>query len=209
MSIHRYILVSSLLAATLIALPTMGSAAVDPSPNGCRQLPSAPINGKGVDERLSVKLKELTACKIEPGLLAKSKASAPAGLTNEGQASYGRRFARRHSGSLPGLPRRRIEEGASLRAPAAPRAPRGACEQHLRDHVQEQLHALPQVQYADRGMDDSSWRGKVTAPLKPRGLAPGPAIDKPSFTFPLKHPSTQGAHGRDGPPSARSRARLV
>jgi len=35
MSIHRYILVSSLLAATLIALPTMGSAAVDPSPNGC------------------------------------------------------------------------------------------------------------------------------------------------------------------------------
>jgi len=43
------------------------------------------INGKGVDERLSVKLKELTACKIEPGLLAKSKASAPAGLTMKGK----------------------------------------------------------------------------------------------------------------------------
>ena len=84
MSIHRYILASSLLAATLIALPTMGSAAVDPSPNGCVSC-HVLDKSKGVDERLSVMLQEWTAGKIEPGLLAKSKASAPAGLTLKGK----------------------------------------------------------------------------------------------------------------------------
>jgi hypothetical protein len=84
MSIHRYILASSLLAATLVALPTMGSAAVDPSPNGCVSC-HVLDKSKGVDERLSVMLKEWTAGKIEPGLLAKSKASAPAGLTLKGK----------------------------------------------------------------------------------------------------------------------------
>lgn len=84
MSIHRYILASSLLAATLIALPTMGSAAVDPSPNGCVSC-HVLDKSKGVDERLSVKLKEWTAGKIEPGLLAQSKASSPTGLTLKGK----------------------------------------------------------------------------------------------------------------------------
>ena len=84
MSIHRYLLASSLLAATLVAIPTMGSAAVDPSPNGCVSC-HVLDKSKGVDERLSVKLQEWTAGKIEPGLLAQSKASSPAGLTLKGK----------------------------------------------------------------------------------------------------------------------------
>ena len=40
---------------------------------------------KGKDERLSVALTQWTAGKIEPGLLAKSKASSPAGLTLKGK----------------------------------------------------------------------------------------------------------------------------
>jgi len=84
MSIRRYILASSVLASTLVAMPTMGRAAVDPSPNGCVSC-HVLDNSKGVDERLSVKLKEWTAGKIEPGLLAKSKASSPAGLTLKGK----------------------------------------------------------------------------------------------------------------------------
>ncbi len=84
MSIRRYILASSVLASTLVAMPTMGSAAVDPSPNGCVSC-HVLDNSKGVDERLSVKLKEWTAGKIEPGLLAQSKASSPAGLTLKGK----------------------------------------------------------------------------------------------------------------------------
>ena len=84
MSIHRYILASSLLAATLISLPTLGSAAVDPSPNGCVSC-HVLDKSKGADERLSVKLKEWTAGKIEPGLLAKSKAASPTGLALKGK----------------------------------------------------------------------------------------------------------------------------
>jgi len=56
MSIHRYILASSLLAATLVAMPTMGRAAVDPSPNGCVSC-HVLDQAKGVDERLGVLLK--------------------------------------------------------------------------------------------------------------------------------------------------------
>ena len=40
---------------------------------------------KGTDNRLSVALKEWTAGKVEPGLLAKSKASAPSGLALKGK----------------------------------------------------------------------------------------------------------------------------
>ena len=35
MSVHRYLLASTLLATTLLALPIVSRAAVDPSPNGC------------------------------------------------------------------------------------------------------------------------------------------------------------------------------
>ena len=84
MSIHRKVLAASVLAATLVALPTMGLAAVDPYPSGCVSC-HVLDKGKNVDNRLSVALKEWTAGKIESGLLATSKAAAPAGLTLKGK----------------------------------------------------------------------------------------------------------------------------
>jgi hypothetical protein len=85
MSIHsRKILAASLLVTTLCILPTIGSTAVDPYPNGCVSC-HVVDKAKGKDQRLSVALKQWTAGKIEPGLLAKGKASAPAGLTLKGK----------------------------------------------------------------------------------------------------------------------------
>ena len=81
MSIHsRKILAASLLVTGLYVLPSIGNTAVDPYPNGCVSC-HVLDKSKGKDERLSVALNQWTAGKIEPGLLAKSKASAPAGLT--------------------------------------------------------------------------------------------------------------------------------
>ena len=84
MNFHRKVLAASVLATTLVALPTMGLAAVDPYPNGCVSC-HVLDKDKSVDTRLSVGLKEWTAGKIEPGLLAKSKASSPTGLTLKGK----------------------------------------------------------------------------------------------------------------------------
>ncbi len=85
MSNHpRKILAASLLFTTLFVLPTIGSAAVDPYPNGCISC-HVVDKAKGKDQRLSVALTQWTAGKIEPGLLAKSKASSPAGLTLKGK----------------------------------------------------------------------------------------------------------------------------
>jgi formate-dependent nitrite reductase cytochrome c552 subunit len=84
MKIHRTVLAASVLATTLVTLPAMGLAAVDPYPTGCVSC-HALDKAKGTDERLSLVLKEWTAGKIEPGLLAKSKASAPAGLVLKGK----------------------------------------------------------------------------------------------------------------------------
>jgi len=77
-------LVGSVIATTLVALPTIGVAAVDPYPNGCVSC-HVLDKGKAVDNRLSVALKDWTAGKIDPVLLAKSKAAAPAGLTLKGK----------------------------------------------------------------------------------------------------------------------------
>ncbi len=84
MNSHQTVLAASVLATTLVALPTMGLAAVDPYPNGCVSC-HVLDKGKGVDERLSTALKAWTAGKIESGLLAKSKAAAPTGLTLKGK----------------------------------------------------------------------------------------------------------------------------
>lgn len=85
MSIQYWkILAGSLLLTGLCVLPTVGNAAVDPYPNGCVSC-HVLDKSKGKDERLSVALKQWTAGKIEPGLLAKSKASSPAGLTLKGK----------------------------------------------------------------------------------------------------------------------------
>lgn len=75
---------ASVIAAALVALPTMGAAAVDPYPNGCVSCHVLDA-GKNVDHRLSVAMKEWTSGRIEPGLLAKSKAAAPAGLVLKGR----------------------------------------------------------------------------------------------------------------------------
>ena len=84
MTVYRNLLASTLLATTLLALPIVSRAAVDPSPNGCVSC-HVLDQAKGVDARLSVLLKEWTAGKIEPDLLAQSKASSPAGLTLKGK----------------------------------------------------------------------------------------------------------------------------
>jgi hypothetical protein len=84
MNTQRSISAALLLATILVALPTTGRAAVDPYPTGCVSCHMLD-KSTGVDERLSVKMKAWTAGKIEPGLLAKSKESAPAGLTLKGK----------------------------------------------------------------------------------------------------------------------------
>ena len=84
MNAHRSILAASLLSTLLFALPTTGNGAVDPYPIGCVSC-HVVDKTKGTDSRLSVALKEWTAGKVEPGLLAKSKASAPAGLALKGK----------------------------------------------------------------------------------------------------------------------------
>jgi len=81
----RTVLAATLLVTASCVAPTITSAAaVDPYPNGCVSC-HALDKAKGKDQRLSVALKQWTAGKIEPGLLAKSKASAPAGLTLKGK----------------------------------------------------------------------------------------------------------------------------
>jgi len=84
MNAHRSILAASLLSTMLVALPTTGNGAVDPYPTGCVSC-HVVDKAKGTDNRLSVALKEWTAGKVGPGLLAKAKASAPAGLALKGK----------------------------------------------------------------------------------------------------------------------------
>ena len=66
MSIHRYILASSLLAATLVAMPTMGRAAVDPSPNGC-------VSCHVLDEAKGVRAQRLARYETTSANLARIK----------------------------------------------------------------------------------------------------------------------------------------
>jgi hypothetical protein len=84
MSTYRTILKASVLTTMLLALPATVQAAVDPYPDGCVSC-HVLDKAKGVDHRLSVALKAWTTGKIQPGLLAKSKAAAPAGLVLKGK----------------------------------------------------------------------------------------------------------------------------
>ena len=76
------------LAAFIIAItglpPSLAAAAVDAYPNACIDC-HVVYKDKGVDERFSVALKQWTTGKVDPGLLAKAKASAPAGLVLKGK----------------------------------------------------------------------------------------------------------------------------
>jgi hypothetical protein len=84
MHTRRMLLAASLFCASLLALPTAGNAAVDAFPDGCVSC-HVMEKEKGQDHRLSTALKAWTAGKIEPGLLAMSKATAPAGVALKGK----------------------------------------------------------------------------------------------------------------------------
>ena len=76
------------LAAFIIAItglpPSLAAAAVDAYPNACIDC-HVVYKDKGLDERFSVALKQWTTGKVDPGLLAKAKASGPAGLVLKGK----------------------------------------------------------------------------------------------------------------------------
>ena len=84
MNLTRLVLSASTLIAITGFVSVPAAAAADPYANGCVDC-HVVYKDKGLDERLSVALKAWSAGKIEPGLLAKAKASAPAGLTLKGK----------------------------------------------------------------------------------------------------------------------------
>lgn len=84
MNTRRTLLAACLVCATLVALPTAGYAAVDAFPDGCVSC-HVLDKEKGQDHRLSTALKDWTAGKVEPGLLAHSKATMPAGVALKGK----------------------------------------------------------------------------------------------------------------------------
>ena len=83
MSIRRPFNPAFLLLATLMALPAL-SLAADQFPKGCVSCHTVD-KAKGADHRLSVALAQWTLGKVEPALLAQSKASMPAGVALKGK----------------------------------------------------------------------------------------------------------------------------
>ena len=83
MNIRRLSAPEFLLLATLVILPLPGLAA-DAFPKGCVSCHTVD-KAKGADHRLSVALAQWTLGKVEPALLAQSKASAPAGVVLKGK----------------------------------------------------------------------------------------------------------------------------
>ena len=172
----------------------------------CRSLPNVCVSchvldkSKGKDERLSIALKQWMAGKVEPGLLAKSKASAPPGLTLKG--SIPRRTTRsRTSRVRASIAMTPLEEGTAFFTPAAPGAPCRRHEQCLCDDVQERLHELSQAQHANRGVDDAERPGEIAAARALAGIQPkirfitgtmrrGPAIAAADAMPPIMAPAT-------------------
>jgi len=83
MSIRRLFTPALLTIAALTVLPTLVLAA-DPFPKGCVSCHTVD-KAKGADHRLSVALAQWTQGKVDPALLAQSKASAPAGVVLKGK----------------------------------------------------------------------------------------------------------------------------
>ena len=83
MSIRRPVIPAFLLLSSLMAV-SAPSLAADPFPKGCVSCHTVD-KAKGADHRLSVALGQWTAGKVDPGLLAQSKASAPAGVVLKGK----------------------------------------------------------------------------------------------------------------------------
>jgi len=83
MSIRRSFTPAFLLLAALVVLPSLVLAA-DPFPKGCVSCHTVD-KAKGADHRLSVAMAQWTAGKVDPALLAQSKASMPAGVALKGK----------------------------------------------------------------------------------------------------------------------------
>jgi len=83
MNVRRLFAPALLLLIPLLLAPVTVSAA-DAFPMGCVSCHTVD-KAKGADHRLSVALKEWTLGKIDADLLAKSKASAPVGVTLKGK----------------------------------------------------------------------------------------------------------------------------
>ena len=84
MNTLRLVLPASTLVALTALAPGPAAAAVDPYPNACVDC-HVVQKDKGSDQRLSIALKNWTAGKVSASLLARSKASAPAGLVLKGK----------------------------------------------------------------------------------------------------------------------------
>jgi hypothetical protein len=84
MSTLRLVLSASALVVLATSVSSPAVAAVDPYPKACIDC-HVVQKDKGSDQRLSVALKNWTAGKVDADLLAKSKASAPAGLVLKGK----------------------------------------------------------------------------------------------------------------------------
>ncbi len=83
MSTREALFGMSLVFALSVSAPAPGRAA-DAFPNACVSCHVAD-KATGADHRLSTAMAAWSTGKIEPGLLAKSKASAPAGVTLKGK----------------------------------------------------------------------------------------------------------------------------
>jgi hypothetical protein len=84
MNMYRLVLSASALVVLTASMSSPAAAVVDPYPNACVDC-HVVQKDKGSDQRLSVALKNWTAGRIDAGLLAKSKASAPTGLVLKGK----------------------------------------------------------------------------------------------------------------------------
>jgi len=80
----KFVLSASALVAMAGVFCGPVSAAVDPYPDACVDC-HVVDKAKGTNHRLGVALKEWTAGKIDPGLLAQTKATMPAGAAAKGK----------------------------------------------------------------------------------------------------------------------------
>ena len=83
MNTRRLFTPAFLLLTPLLLAPTLALAA-DPFPMGCVSCHTVD-KATGADHRLSVALTQWTLGKVDAGLLAHAKASAPAGVTLKGK----------------------------------------------------------------------------------------------------------------------------
>jgi cytochrome c553 len=81
---HVRAIVRSLGAAICLSALSLAAQAADSFPNACVSC-HVVDKAKGQDHRISTLLKEWTAGKVDAGLLAKTKASMPAGVATKGK----------------------------------------------------------------------------------------------------------------------------